>query len=153
MSDRATDIQQIINATLIYARGLDLFDPQEALSAYTEDAYWDATAVGLKRFEGAEEILGFFEADAGSMAEQFHIMTNHIVEFDGPGRRARHELRVLRGVHEERRVDQGDRAEPRRVPPRRRHLEDLRPRDLAADHAADGGLRGMSPPSSATSRS
>ena len=84
MSDRATDIQQIINATLIYARGLDLFDPQEALSAYTEDAYWDATAVGLKRFEGSEEILGFFEADASSMAEQFHIMTNHIVEFDGP---------------------------------------------------------------------
>lgn len=84
MSERATDIQQIINATLIYARGLDLFDPQEALSAYTEDAYWDATAVGLKRFEGHDEILGFFEADAGSMAEQFHIMTNHIVEFDGP---------------------------------------------------------------------
>jgi ketosteroid isomerase-like protein len=84
MSDRATDIQQIINATLLYARGLDLFDPQEALSAYTEDAYWDATAVGLKRFEGSAEILGFFEADAGSMTEQFHIMTNHIVEFDGP---------------------------------------------------------------------
>jgi ketosteroid isomerase-like protein len=84
MSDRATDIQQIINATLLYARGLDLFDPDEALSAYTEDAYWDATAVGLKRFEGAEEIRGFFQADADSMAEQFHIMTNHIVEFDGP---------------------------------------------------------------------
>lgn len=84
MSDRATDVQQIVNATLRYARGLDLFDPQEALSAYTEDAYWDATAVGLKRFEGHEEILGFFTADAGAMAEQFHIMTNHIVEFDGP---------------------------------------------------------------------
>lgn len=84
MTDRATDIQKIINATLLYARGLDLADPQEALSAYTEDAYWDATAVGLKRFEGHEEILGFFTADAGAMAEQFHIMTNHIVEFDGP---------------------------------------------------------------------
>lgn len=83
MSDRATDIQQIVNATL-YARGLDLFDPDEALSAYTDDAYWDATAVGLKRFEGPEEILGFFQADAEAMAEQFHIMTNHIVEFDGP---------------------------------------------------------------------
>jgi ketosteroid isomerase-like protein len=84
MTDRATDIQQIVNATLVYARGLDLFDPQQALSAYTEDAYWDATAVGLKRFEGHEEILGFFTADAETMAEQFHIMTNHIVEFDGP---------------------------------------------------------------------
>lgn len=84
MSDRATDIQQIINATLLYARGLDLFDPDEALSAYTDDAYWDATAVGLKRFEGADEIRGFFQADADSMSEQFHIMTNHIVSFDGP---------------------------------------------------------------------
>ena len=84
MTDRATDIQQIINATLLYARGLDLFEPDEALSAYTADAYWDATAVGLKRFSGAEEIRGFFQADADSMAEQFHIMTNHIVEFDGP---------------------------------------------------------------------
>ncbi|ODU01886.1 MAG: hypothetical protein ABS81_19425 [Pseudonocardia sp. SCN 72-86] len=84
MSDRATDIQQIINATHLYARGLDLFRPQEALSAYTDDAYWDATAVGLERFEGSAEILGFFEADAASMAEQFHIITNHVVEFDGP---------------------------------------------------------------------
>ena len=53
-----------------------------ALSAYTDDAFWDATAVGLERFEGAEEILGFFERDAESIAEQFHIITNHIVEFD-----------------------------------------------------------------------
>ena len=84
MSDRSTDIQQIINATHLYARGLDLFRPDEALSAYTDDAYWDATAVGLKRFEGAAEILEFFRSDAESMAEQFHIMTNHIIEFDGP---------------------------------------------------------------------
>ncbi|MCE0764655.1 nuclear transport factor 2 family protein [Pseudonocardia kujensis] len=81
---RADDVRQIIDATLLYARGLDLFDPDEALSAYTDDAYWDATAVGLKRFEGRDEIHGFFEADAEAMAEQFHIMTNHIVEFDGP---------------------------------------------------------------------
>ncbi|GAA2850599.1 hypothetical protein GCM10010472_04610 [Pseudonocardia halophobica] len=81
---RADDVQQIITATLLYARGLDLFDPDEALSAYTDDAYWDATAVGLKRFEGRDEIHGFFKADAESMAEQCHIMTNHIVEFDGP---------------------------------------------------------------------
>jgi len=84
MSDRAPDIQQIIHATHLYARGLDLFRPQEALSAYTDDAYWDATAVGLKRFEGSAEILGFFEADSASMAEQFHIITNHVIEFDGP---------------------------------------------------------------------
>jgi hypothetical protein len=79
---RADDVQQIIAATHTYALGLDLFDPHLALSAYTDDAYWDATAVGLKRFEGAEEILGFFTGDAEAIAEQFHIITNHIVEFD-----------------------------------------------------------------------
>lgn len=84
MSDRATDIQQIMNATFVYARGLDLFRPEEAMSAYTDDAYWDATAVGLKRFEGREEVLGFFTADAETMAEQYHLITNHVIEFDGP---------------------------------------------------------------------
>jgi hypothetical protein len=77
-----TDFEQIVAATQTYALGLDLFEPQLALSAYTDDAYWDATAVGLKRFEGADEILGFFSADAEAIAEQFHIITNHIVEFD-----------------------------------------------------------------------
>ena len=74
-----TDLEQIVAATHTYALGLDLFDPQLALSAYTDDAYWDATAVGLKRFEGADEILGFFQGDAEAIAEQFHIITNHIV--------------------------------------------------------------------------
>lgn len=82
--NRADDVAGIVAATHLYARGLDLFSPKEALSAYTDDAYWDATPVGLKRFEGAEEILGFFQADADAMAEQFHIITNHIVDFDGP---------------------------------------------------------------------
>jgi len=84
MTDRAADIQQIMNATYLYARGLDLFRPEEALSAYAEDAYWDATAVGLKRFEGHEEILAFFRSDAEAMAEQYHAITNHVIEFDGP---------------------------------------------------------------------
>jgi SnoaL-like domain len=84
MTDRSDDIQQIIQATHLYARGLDLFRPAEALSAYTDDAYWDATAVGLKRFEGSQEILAFFTSDSESMAEQFHIITNHVIDFDGP---------------------------------------------------------------------
>src|SRR5688572_12766203 len=77
-----TDLEEIVAASHTYALGLDLFDPQLALSAYTDDAYWDATAVGLKRFEGADEILGFFQGDAEAIAEQFHIITNHIVSFD-----------------------------------------------------------------------
>ena len=78
----ANDRAEIIQATYLYARGLDRQDPKEAISAYTDDAVWDASAVGLERYEGREQVLAFFERDAASMAEQFHIMTNHVVEFD-----------------------------------------------------------------------
>lgn len=87
MGERAEDIQQIMNATFTYARGLDLFRPEEALSAYTDDAYWDATAVGLKRYQGREELLGFFRQDAETMVEQYHTMTNHLIEFEDVYRR------------------------------------------------------------------
>ena len=82
----ADDRAEIVQATYLYARGLDRFDPKEALSAYTDDAVWDATGVGLERYEGRDQVLAFFERDAGSMSEQFHIMTNHVVEFE-EGRR------------------------------------------------------------------
>jgi ketosteroid isomerase-like protein len=78
--------REIVQAAHRYARGLDRFDPREALSAFSPDAVWDATAVGLERFEGEEQILKFFERDAGAMANQVHIVTNHVVEFDSPDR-------------------------------------------------------------------
>lgn len=74
---------EIIQATHRYARGLDRFDPDEALSAFSADAVWDATAVGLERFEGHDQIRAFFERDAAAMADQCHIITNHLIEFDG----------------------------------------------------------------------
>jgi ketosteroid isomerase-like protein len=73
---------EIIEATHLYARGLDRFDPEEALGAFTDDAVWDATAVGLERFEGQAQIRKFFERDAEAIADQFHIITNHVIEFD-----------------------------------------------------------------------
>lgn len=76
----------IIQATHRYARGLDRFDPDEALSAFTENAVWDATPVGLERFEGLQEIRRFFERDAEAIANQFHIITNHVIEFDASDR-------------------------------------------------------------------
>jgi ketosteroid isomerase-like protein len=79
------DIQR---ATHLYARGLDRFDPQEAASAFTDDAVWDATAVGLERFEGREAILGFFERDAAAIADQFHVITNHVVDLADDGETA-----------------------------------------------------------------
>ncbi|MFV0457514.1 MAG: nuclear transport factor 2 family protein [Actinomycetales bacterium] len=79
---RADDVNEITQATYRYARGLDRFDPQESLTAFSDDAVWDATAVGLARFEGSEQLLDFFTRDAEAVERQFHILTNHIVEFD-----------------------------------------------------------------------
>lgn len=79
--DRAGDIADIIRATHLYARGLDCFDPKEALSAFTVDGAWDASAVGLTRYEGHEQLLDFFERDAEAVDKQFHVITNHIVDF------------------------------------------------------------------------
>ncbi|GAB3319317.1 nuclear transport factor 2 family protein [Geodermatophilus aquaeductus] len=80
---QVADLLDIQRATHVYARGLDRFDPQEAASAFTDDAVWDATAVGLERFEGRAAILGFFERDAAAIADQFHVITNHVVDLDG----------------------------------------------------------------------
>lgn len=80
-TSRAEDELQIIRATHTYALGLDRFDPALALSAFSDDAVWDATAVGLERFEGRDAILAFFERDAAAVDKQFHVLTNHLVEF------------------------------------------------------------------------
>ena len=82
---RVADLLDIQRATHVYARGLDRFDPEEAASAFTDDAVWDATAVGLERFEGRAAILGFFERDAAAIADQFHVITNHVVDLDDDG--------------------------------------------------------------------
>lgn len=78
---RAQDELDIVRATNTYALGLDRFEPGLALSAFSAEAVWDATAVGLGRLEGHERILDFFENDAKAVDRQFHILTNHIVEF------------------------------------------------------------------------
>jgi ketosteroid isomerase-like protein len=86
---RTDDVLEIQRATHLYARGLDRFEPQEALSAFTDDAVWDATPVGLERLEGRAAILAFFERDAAAIADQFHIITNHVVDVDDGGESAR----------------------------------------------------------------
>lgn len=79
---RADDINDIVRATNLYARGLDLGDPDEAASAFTADAVWDATAVGLERYEGHAAIHAFFVADAAAVERGAHILSNHLIDFD-----------------------------------------------------------------------
>jgi len=81
--DRAADTLDIIAATHRYALGLDRFDPDLALSAFSEDAVWDATPVGMDRFSGHTAIRDFFERDAAAVENQYHAITNHIVNFTG----------------------------------------------------------------------
>jgi ketosteroid isomerase-like protein len=82
MSDRTSDVQHIVAATHRYALGLDTFTPSRVADAFTDDAVWDATAVGLKRVEGRDALLELFQRDADTVAEQYHLTTNHVVEFD-----------------------------------------------------------------------
>lgn len=81
VASRVQDELDIVRATHTYALGLDRFDPRLALSAFSDDAVWDATSVGLDRFEGSAAILAFFEQDAAAVDKQFHVLTNHRVEF------------------------------------------------------------------------
>lgn len=84
-TSRSDDLLEIQRITHVYARGLDRFDPAEALSAFSEEAVWDATPVGLERFTGHAEIRAFFERDAAAVADQFHVITNHVVDFTDDG--------------------------------------------------------------------
>jgi ketosteroid isomerase-like protein len=83
-ADRAADVAAIQADTHRYALGLDRHDPQLAIGAFTDDAVWDATAFGLERLEGRDQVLAFFERDAQAVAEQYHVITNHRIAFDGP---------------------------------------------------------------------
>lgn len=83
LDGRAADWADIVTATHTYALGLDSRQPDLALSAFSADAVWDATPVGLARYSGHAEILDFFQRDAAQMADQYHAITNHRIVFDG----------------------------------------------------------------------
>lgn len=83
-ANRQSDRQLIQEATYRHALGVDLGDPTLAVTAFTDDITWDATAFGISLVEGREAMLAFLRRDRIAMAEQFHVVTNHIIRFDGP---------------------------------------------------------------------
>lgn len=81
-NERTADELGIIRATHTYALGLDTHDPKLALEAFSDDPVWDASGVGLERYEGRDAVLDFFERDAAAVEKSFHIVTNHRIEFE-----------------------------------------------------------------------
>jgi ketosteroid isomerase-like protein len=78
------DLEDIKAASHRYAIALDKFDIDGVLSQFESDALFDATAFGLSRMEGHDDMREFFEHNASAMSAQMHLFANHVIEFDGP---------------------------------------------------------------------
>jgi ketosteroid isomerase-like protein len=82
-ADRLLALEEIKGVSHRYALGLDRFDLEGIMSAFTEDAVFDATAFGLERVEGSAAIRAFFEHNQSVMKAQMHLYANFIIELDG----------------------------------------------------------------------
>jgi prepilin-type processing-associated H-X9-DG protein len=82
--DQLTDLESIKVLSAVYARGLDRFNMREIMSIFTDDAVFDATPVGLEVYKGSAAIEEFFGHNQEVMADQIHLFSNFVVEFDGP---------------------------------------------------------------------
>jgi ketosteroid isomerase-like protein len=82
-ADRLLAIEEIKGVSHRYALGLDGFDIERIMSAFTEDAVFDATAFGLERLEGHAALRAFFEHNQAVMKSQMHLYANFIIELDG----------------------------------------------------------------------
>jgi ketosteroid isomerase-like protein len=82
--DQLADLEEIKAVTHRYGIALDKFDIDGVLSEFLPDAVFDATAFGLSRMEGHNELRDFFQHNTDAMASQMHMFANHVIEFDGP---------------------------------------------------------------------
>jgi len=78
------DLEEIRAVTHRYGIALDKFDIDETLAQFLPDALFDASAFGLSRMEGHDDMREFFEHNLAAMANQMHLFANHVIEFDGP---------------------------------------------------------------------
>ena len=79
----AMDVEEIKALSARYALGLDRFDLDLVVSVFTEDAVFDAEPFGLDVSKGHAEIRTLFAHNQEVMANQMHLFSNHIVEFEG----------------------------------------------------------------------
>jgi ketosteroid isomerase-like protein len=81
---RVADLEEIRALTHRYGLALDTFDLDGIVGVFAPDATFDCTAFGLEICEGEERIRAFFAHNQQVMANQIHMFSNHIIEFDGP---------------------------------------------------------------------
>ncbi len=84
VGNRAGDVMAIQMLSARYARGLDHFRMDELLEPYAADAVFDATPMGLESYTGIDTIREFFAHNQEVMADQMHLFSNFVIEFDGP---------------------------------------------------------------------
>ena len=80
---RVADLEEIRALTHRYGLALDTFDLDGIVTVFTPDGTFDSSAFGLEVCEGEESIRGFFGHNQQVMANQIHMFSNHIIEFDG----------------------------------------------------------------------
>jgi ketosteroid isomerase-like protein len=80
---RVVDLEEIRALTHRYGLALDTFDLEGIVESFTPDGTFDCSAFELDVYTGAESIRAFFAHNQQVMANQIHMFSNHIIEFDG----------------------------------------------------------------------
>jgi hypothetical protein len=80
---RVADLEEIRALTHRYGLALDTFDLDGIVGVFTSDGTFDCSAFDLEVCEGEESIRTFFDHNQKVMANQIHMFSNHIIEFDG----------------------------------------------------------------------
>ena len=80
---RLEAIEAIRRLKIKYAQLCDNnYDPLGLTALFTEDAVWDGG--GLGRYEGHDEIRGFWEVASKSFTFALHYMIGHTIDVDPP---------------------------------------------------------------------
>jgi hypothetical protein len=82
--DRVADLEDIRALSARYARGLDKFVMDELLEPFADDAVFDASPMGLSSYKGVDALRDFFGHNSEVMADQMHLFSNFVIDFDGP---------------------------------------------------------------------